>query len=195
MGRPALYDAPTLVHAAQQLAAAGGPGSVTIAAVAMATGAPVGSIYHRFGSRDSLMAAAWLDALAEFQAGFIATLHRSAPQPALAAALFTTSWARSDATRARLLVLHRARDYGAGSWGDADRARARLLSDDLEAALAAFCLQQLGGTGGEQRRLATFALLDLPYAAVRRYLAAGITPPAEVDGYLATAVSGLLPHG
>lgn len=191
MGRPILHDVSTLVLAAQSLAAAGTAGDVTIAAVARASGAPVGSIYHRFGSRDNLLAAAWLDALSTFQVGFITALQAEDPD-GLAAALYTTAWARQDAVRARLLVLNRARDFGSERWSEPERGRAHSLAADLETGLRTFCERRLGGSGGETRRLVTFALLDLPHAAVRRYLAVGIPPPAEVDAYLASAVRALL---
>jgi AcrR family transcriptional regulator len=193
MGRPTVHAAATLVKAAQGLAAAGSADDVTIAAVARASGAPVGSIYHRFKSRDGLLAAAWLDAQAAFQSGFVAALARDSGPPGLPAALHVTAWARHDAVRARLLVLHRPREFGLGDWAEGDRERARALGADLEAALDRFCVRHLGGRGGDHRRLATFALLDLPYAAVRRYLAAGIDPPAQVDGYVAAALAAVLP--
>lgn len=193
MGRPILHDASALILAAQSLAAAGTAAEVTIAAVARASGAPVGSIYHRFGSRDGLLAAAWLDAMSSFQAGFVAELQQGDGQTGLGAARYTVAWARTDAVRARLLVLHRGHEFGSERWSDPLRDRARHLAAELETGLAGFCERHLGGSGGESRRLVTFALLDLPYAAVRRYLAVGMPPPPEVDGYLASALLALLP--
>jgi hypothetical protein len=38
----------------------------------------------------------------------------------------------------------------------------------------------------------TFALVDVPHAAVRRHLAAGSAPPAEVDALVREAVAALL---
>jgi len=193
MGRPILHDASALILAAQSLAAAGTAAEVTMAAVARASGAPVGSIYHRFGSRDGLLAAAWLDAVSSFQAGFIPALQAGAGHPGLEAALHTTAWARENAVRARLLVLQRGHEFGSERWSDPVRDRGRRLAADLEAGLSGFCEQHLGSSGGESRRLVTFALLDLPHAAVRRYLAVGIPPPPEVDRYLASALLALLP--
>ncbi|HEV1998335.1 MAG TPA: TetR family transcriptional regulator [Candidatus Dormibacteraeota bacterium] len=193
MGRPALHEASTLVRVAQELAAAASGDHVTIAAVAQAAGAPVGSIYHRFGSRDRLMAAAWLDALSSFQPGFIDQMRQPGDSPGLAAVLFTTAWAREHPVRSRVLVLRGAREFGQERWTEMERERARSLAGNLESALQQFCLQYLGGVSGEHRRLATFALLDLPYAALRRYLAVGIAPPAEIDRYLAVSLPALLP--
>ncbi len=193
MGRPTLHQPRDFVAAAQRLAAAGGAEVMTMGAVARATGAPVGSLYHRFSSREALLAAAWLDAQGAFQAGFLAALRSRGRQPGLEAALLTTEWARADPVRARLLVLRRPAELGSERWGEAERARAAGLRADLEGGLADFCQAHLGGGGGEQRRLATFAVLDLPFAAVHRYLAVGMAPPVEVDRYLALAIPALIP--
>ena len=195
MGRPSLHPASALIDAAQGLAAAASTEAVTIAAVARAAGAPVGSIYHRFSSRDELLAAAWLDAQVAFQAGFVKALRDAGTTPGLAAARQVVEWSRQEPVRARLLVLHQARDFRSSAWGEEDRERSRALATELEAALSDFCDRHLGGRGGAHRRLATFALLDLPYASVRRYLAAGFPPPPEVDGYLEVALAALLPAG
>jgi len=45
-----------------------GPRAVSVAAIAQASGAPTGTLYHRFGSRDGILAAAWLRALERFAA-------------------------------------------------------------------------------------------------------------------------------
>ena len=48
--------------------------SASVVGVAKLLGAPSGSVYHRFPTRDALIAAAWLDALRDFQSGFLAAL-------------------------------------------------------------------------------------------------------------------------
>jgi hypothetical protein len=54
------YDTDQIVRAAGRLIASSGPGAATIGAIARAVGAPTGSIYHRFRSRDVLLAEVWL---------------------------------------------------------------------------------------------------------------------------------------
>lgn len=51
----------------RDLVLAGGPRAVSVAAIAAASGAPVGTLYHRFETRDGILAAAWLRALERFQ--------------------------------------------------------------------------------------------------------------------------------
>jgi AcrR family transcriptional regulator len=191
MARPALHQPAAIIDATFRLASRG-LDAVTIAAVARQSGAPSGSIYHRFGSRDGLLAAAWLEATHSFQEGFVRALREETAIPGLAAARHTTGWARRAPHPARALVLHGAQDFGATRWPDGARERARDLARELEDGLAEFSHRRFGDSGGELRRRVTFALLDLPLAAVRRYLAAGIAPPEEVDGYLHDTLAALL---
>ena len=64
------------MDAAMRLVAEGGPNAATVAGIAGALGAPVGSIYHRFKSRDLLLARLWIRTVKRFQVGF---LRRSKP--------------------------------------------------------------------------------------------------------------------
>ncbi|MGI8552143.1 MAG: TetR family transcriptional regulator [Dehalococcoidia bacterium] len=74
MARSAHYDQERILDAALQTASRTGPRAASIAALAAAIGAPTGSIYHRFRSRDLLMAELWLRTVERFQAGFLAAL-------------------------------------------------------------------------------------------------------------------------
>src|SRR6266545_1500323 len=89
MPRPALFDEDQILAATRRLIAANGPSAATVGAIARAVGAPTGSIYHRFRSRDVLLGQVWLQAAAAFQTGFFARLSGSPPAAAgLAAALY-----------------------------------------------------------------------------------------------------------
>ena len=77
-----------MLDAARDLLLEDGSGSATIEAIASSSGAPTGSIYHRFGSRDELIARLWMRAVYRSQASFVAALERHDPkEAALAAAL------------------------------------------------------------------------------------------------------------
>lgn len=62
MARPRVHDPGRVLDAVESLAARSGPTAVTIRAVSETTGASNGAVYHGFGSRAGLMAAAWLRA-------------------------------------------------------------------------------------------------------------------------------------
>lgn len=66
MPRPRIHDFDAILDAAEQLIIDGGPGSATIRAVASATEASNGSIYHAYPSRSHLLGAVWLRAAHRF---------------------------------------------------------------------------------------------------------------------------------
>jgi len=85
------YDADEIVTVACRLIATSGPGAATIGAIAQAVGAPSGSIYPRFRSRDVPLAQVSLRAATAFQAEFFRRLAGAPPRPAgLVAALYMT---------------------------------------------------------------------------------------------------------
>ena len=51
--------------------------AVTVASVTQHLGAPIGSFYHRFASRDVLLAELWLTTVLAFQEGFVAAIEIS----------------------------------------------------------------------------------------------------------------------
>jgi AcrR family transcriptional regulator len=184
MPRAARYTPDVFRAAALRLVAEGGPAAVTMGAVAAAVGAPSGSLYHRYRSREELVADLWLTVVEQFQAGFLARL---AEDGCLAAALFTPAWVRTHPLEARLLLLYRREDLVGPEWPPAIRRRAedvaRAMSDGLVAA-----------TRGRDRTRILFAVLDVPYGAVRRWVASGQPPPRAVDALVREAVLAVLPE-
>ncbi|WP_067834314.1 TetR/AcrR family transcriptional regulator [Nocardia lijiangensis] len=68
MPRPRTHDPDAVLDAAESLAVRGGPATVTIRAVATATGMSNGALYHTFGSRSGVLGRAWLRAARRFVA-------------------------------------------------------------------------------------------------------------------------------
>ena len=62
MGRPSSFRDETVFAAVARSLVV--QGEVRIQTVTQLAGVSTGSIYHRFGSREGLMAASWLDAIA-----------------------------------------------------------------------------------------------------------------------------------
>jgi AcrR family transcriptional regulator len=168
---------------------------LTIDAVARTAGAPTGSIYHRFESREDLLAETWLDTMVAFQTGFVAALRETSEPPGLAAALFPVQWARSNPEAARLLVLYRRQDFVRGELPERLREAAAQLATELGDALAGFALSAFGDRGLAAKQRSAFLVLDLPHAAMRRYLAAGISPPQEVDELVVEAMTAMATTG
>src|SRR5262245_43781199 len=179
MGRPARHHAATILDSAKRVSAAVGPHKLTIAAVASAAGTPVGSIYHRYASRDDILAAVWLELVEDFQARFLAHLERGEPVAAgLAALRFVYGWVRRHPREARLMMLHRREDFAAERWAATYRRRAAALASQADAALRRYASSLLGRAGAAELRTIRFILVDLPTAALKRDLESG-TPASK----------------
>src|SRR5580658_7182114 len=101
MVRGSKFDSSEFVDAALVLLSEGGPTAVTMAAIARRSGAPTGSIYHRFPSRSAVVAAAWLRALTVFAGEIEAVLATGRP-----AAGALVAWSRAHPREARALFLN-----------------------------------------------------------------------------------------
>jgi AcrR family transcriptional regulator len=192
MARPARFTDRDLLAAATQVAATGGPAAATINAIAKQAGAPTGSLYHRFPSRDVLLGTLWLDLVGRFQAGWIEAMEAG---DADAAALHAPAWVREHPTEARLLLLHRREDFLAGDWPPDLAERAAHVNDRAGAALRAFTRAELGDEEPASVRRVRFALVQIPYAAVRPYLEARQPPPPDLDALVLTASQAVLDEG
>jgi AcrR family transcriptional regulator len=162
-----------------------------MSAVAEEAGAPTGSLYHRFASRENLLAEVWVSTMAAFQASFIPALDEASNPLGLAAALYLVRWARANPDAARLLVLYRRRDFVRGELPERLRQTAAELAGGFDQAISEFALRAFGSESLAAKQRSIFLLIDLPNAAMRRYLAAGIPPPQEVDELVMDAVMAL----
>lgn len=189
MGRTAKYSQNQFVDAALDLVAERGPAAVTISAVAGKLSAPIGSVYHRFASRDVLLAKLWLRTVQGFQEGFVDTLRTKG---GVEAALYTPRWVRKHPKEARLLLLYRREELISGPWPDEIRGLALRLAGELDSAIERFA-EELFGALSETALLKTkFALIDVPYAAVRRSLVARKPLPEAVDELVAETCAVIL---
>src|SRR4051794_5754245 len=105
MPRPQLHTTDGMLDAARGLLLEVGSRGTTIDAIAQASGAPTGTIYHRFGSRDELIARLWIRAVIRSQASFLAALEQDDPrQAALAGALSIVDFCAEHPADAHLLA-------------------------------------------------------------------------------------------
>ncbi len=193
MPRPEKFSESQILGAAAQLIAANGPAAATITAIGGAIGAPNGSIYHRFRSRDALLGRLWLQKAASFQNVFADALrHPDAHQAARDAALSLPRSVRADLEGARVLLLHRREDFLSAGWPPEMSAEAARLGKQVSDTLARITRRLFGSDTKAHRLTATFAVLDVPFAAVRRHVAANEPPPAQVDALIVTAVDAIL---
>lgn len=181
MGRPAKYTSDDILDTAAALVAKGGPGMATVAAIAARLDAPSGSLYHRFASRDLLVAHLWIRLVKEAQGGFVEALGLDdLDEAAVQASLHIPRWSRENLAKAQVLLLHRRSDL-VERWPDELGDELSGLNDGIAAAMTSYTRRRFGTTSQRARRAVSFALVDVPYAAVRSYLHAGVAPPKHVD--------------
>jgi AcrR family transcriptional regulator len=193
VARPQRYSQQGILDAAAGLAATRGPAGATIGAIAESLGAPTGSIYHRFRSKDVLLAELWLQTVEAFQGGFQAALAGPDPLEAgLDAALYSVRWVRAHPVPARLLLLHHRDDFVPGEWPPELVERTVAVTDRGKAAMRSFTRRALGSTSAAARRRARFAVVELAVAAVLTHLRAGEEPPPIVDDLVAEAYRALM---
>jgi AcrR family transcriptional regulator len=177
MGR-AQFDHASFLGAARDLIAERGPEVVTIDSVAERIGAPKGSFYYRFASRDALLGEVWLKTVLAYQEGFVAAIEAG---DGLQAALHTPAWARRHLDDARLLMLYSRRDFVQGDWPAALRGGVAGQAERFEACLQTFAHRAFGRAGRAEMRRATFVLAEVPLAAVKPHLQRRERPPRLVD--------------
>src|SRR5919107_1723997 len=107
MAKPALYSRDEILDAVVRAAHERGH-AATVGDVTMLLGAPSGSIYHRFRSRDELFVAAWLRAVRHFQSTFADVSNIEDPVEAIVStALLVPRFCRDHPAEARMLTLYR----------------------------------------------------------------------------------------
>lgn len=193
MPRPSRFSEAQILDATATIVALGGPDAATIGAIGNMLKAPSGSIYHRFASRDVLLGRVWLSKATFFQNRFVAALAEPDPAKAgLAAALSMPRAVRDDFAGARIMLLHRRDDFLDGDWPTHMAAEASRLRHQVDDAVKDITRRLFGRTSAEALRLANFAMIDVPFAAVRRHVAANELPPNSIEPLIATTYAALI---
>jgi AcrR family transcriptional regulator len=175
MGRKAYFQYEDFIDAAIEIISKEGLAALTIAALAKRIQAPVGSLYHRFPSRNALLAEIWLGIIESFQGEFLKYLR----QDGLQATLACLQWVRRNPDKARIMLLYHIHDFTSGEWPEEMRLRAERLDGELRKAVLDFTRRQFGKVTRENIDRAAFALHDAPIGLMRRYLRDNKTPPAS----------------
>ena len=159
----------------------GGPSAMTASAVARAAGAPSGSVYHRFATRDELAASLWMRTVERFDAEVVALLQGDgAPvEVAVAAALATVAWSSANPVDAFVLTMFRRADLVGGDVSPELAEPAQRRGVRQRAAVDALA-QRLG----QPTELVSFAVAGIPMAVIRRH----IGDRSAIPAWAATAV-------
>jgi AcrR family transcriptional regulator len=193
VGRPQLHSKDTMLDAARELLLKGGPRAATLNAISEASGAPKGSLYHWFGSRDELMAEMWIRAVRRSQQKFLESIQ--APEPMVAAvrgALAIHDFAIRESKDARLLASMRRQDLVENIQNPALRRALQEVNGPLRSALVQLTRRLFGRLSSARVDATTCAVVDLPLGATRRYLVVGSPIPVQLRGQLDAAVRAAL---
>jgi len=194
MGRKPRYDRDAIISAALDLVVEGGARAATVKAIAERVGAPTGSLYHRFRSRELLLAELWLGVVEGFQAAVLAVIE-DVGDPVEAGVAVATNfprWVREHRLEASLLLLHHRHDFVGDEWPGELVERARALEPALDRGLRRLCERLYGTTETAALRRVRFAVMDIPYGSVHAYVRKGHHPPAELDGLIEEASRAVL---
>ena len=193
MPRPTKHSPDRILAAAASIVAAKGPGAATITAIGATIGAPNGSIYHRFRTRDELLGRLWLTKAAFFQNRWAeAVKEPDAWQAGLQAALSLPRAVRDDFEGARIMLLHRREDFLGEGWPPQMQAEAERLGKHIREELSDLTRRLFGRSTPAGRRVTAFAAVDLPFSAVRRFVGEGEPPPRQIDELIAKAYAAVI---
>jgi AcrR family transcriptional regulator len=186
-----------ILDATRELVLAGGPRAASVAAIAKASGAPAGTLYHRFGNRDGVVTAAWLRALERFQARALAAgadADDAAGDPADAAvamAVAAIGFAREFPQDARLLLTIRPGDLLDGEPGPGFAQTLAAMNAPLVERVHELAERLFGSSDERAVDAVNRAVADLPYAVVRRH-ARDETMPSWLEADVAASARALL---
>jgi AcrR family transcriptional regulator len=184
MGRKSSVDVAAVYAAvAGELAT---KGRFTLDALKAASGLSMGSIYHRFGSREGLLAEAWLNSVELFQERFLAALAPNTLEAGLEAALATPRFCRSNPGEAVLLACCRQAEF----LGDATPLvlRERIAAANQQVSVA---MKHFSAAIDRPLLNCKLALIAYPLGAVRLYLPHAPVP-RELDAEVVKAARAAL---
>jgi len=170
---PRKHETDVILDATRALVLRHGPRAASVAAIAKASGAPAGTLYHRFGNRDGVVTAAWLRALERFQSRALAaaadTPIDTALETATAMAVAAIGFARELPDDARLLLTIRPDDLRDGQPDAAFRQTLAAMNAPLVERVRELAAQLYGSSDPRALDAVNRAVADLPYAVVRRH--------------------------
>jgi AcrR family transcriptional regulator len=182
-----------MLDAARDLLLEEGSPSVTMEAIAATSGAPTGSLYHRFGSRDELIARLWMRAVYRSQASFVAAMERDdAKEAAIAAAMSVIDFCEKYPADAQLLAAYRREDLIRATPEGSVAEELAVLNRPVERAVVHLAQRLYGKRSRAALDRTLLAVFDLPYGAARRYLITASSLPSTLRADLRRAVEAVI---
>jgi AcrR family transcriptional regulator len=191
MAPPRKHETDVILDTARALVLTDGPRAASVGAIAKASGAPTGTLYHRFGNRNGILAAAWLRALERFQARAMAASADTPLESAVAMAVSVVKFARELPQDARFLLTLRPSDLLDGEPDSTFVETLAAMNAPLLARVDELARQLFGKSDERTVEAVARAIADLPYGVVRRH-AYDDRMPRWLEADVASAVRALL---
>jgi AcrR family transcriptional regulator len=156
-------------------------GTATLQGVVAATRISIGSLYHRYGSREGLLARTWLDAVRAFQIRFLKAIETEDENAGERAALITPQFCRAESERAIVLACCRRSEFLSDETPTVLRVAIRDVNKEADAALRRYAKRT-----GCSLRACRLGVVAFPLGAVRLYLPEHPVPQA-IDTYVVEA--------
>lgn len=187
MAPPRKHQTDVILDATRALVLAEGPRAASVGAIAKVSGAPAGTLYHRFGNRNGILTAAWLRALERFQARALAANADTVLESAVATAVAAVNFMRELPDDARLLVTLRPSDLLDGEPDAAFRQTLDAMNAPLIERVITFARELYGRVDSRCIDAVSRAVVDLPGAVVRRHTNDDPIPPWLEDDVAAAS--------
>lgn len=192
MARPAKYTADQILDAARDATVVHWR-DTTITHVAKRVGAPVGSIYHRFPSRDALFGSLWARSIRRFHEGLVVAAEIEDPVASMAAmARHIPQFCRENPGEAKAMTLYRLPDL-LQKVPVEQRAELATINDDVDAGLRRVTARRYARLTDQRYRLALVGTRQCPYGLVRPLIGGDV--PREFDEICVAATEGILALG
>jgi len=194
MPRPQLHAPESILDAARALVLDRGLAAATIGEIARLSGAPTGSIYHRFGSRDDLLARMWIRGIRRSQQACLDAAARTGEplEAAVAAALAVYDFCDRHPADARLLLAFRREDLLQNATAPEVVRELQDLNRPVVNAMRDLARRLYGRATPAAIDQVVLAVFDLPHGAVRRPLISGEKLSARRRQSLEAAVRAAL---
>lgn len=169
----------SILRAVRDLLLEHGARGVTTAAVSERSGAPTGSLYHRFGSRSVMVAELWVRTIRSFHADVLAATGAAEPgvERAIALARAVVDFASHRPEDARLLLIASREELLADETLPAELAAAvATLNQPVEALVRQLTREIYGRVSPSALERVVLAVEGVPYTVVRRRLRTGSDP-------------------
>jgi AcrR family transcriptional regulator len=193
MARPQVHQTDTMLDAAREILLAEGARAATIEAIAAASGAPSGSIYHRFSSRDELIARLWIRAVRRSQLSFLAAMEADDPEEAaVRTAMSILDFCEEHPADAKLLVAYRQQDLVRAIPEGPVHEDLEALNRPIERAVGELAHRLYGRRSRAAMERVILVVFDIPYGGARRHLINGTSFPRGLRADVERAVRAVV---